>query len=203
MQEAPFRWPPAEALSRLVRDAQSGRAEINELLTFLRPALVTFFKRRLALDICEDLTQMALIRVSGAIKRIDPERADSYVATVARNLLRTTYRRHARERSRVDPASPDELPARSMSVDSRLEYEDLVRRVHRACLEKLRPELRDIGLGLLQGHTPVEIANTLDMNPITVRTRLMRVRGILREELGAYLESETRFDRRSETASGT
>ena len=196
MQDASFRWPPADVLGRFVRDAQTGRAEINELLAFLRPALLTFFQRRLALDFCEDLTQMALIRISGAIKRIDPERADSYIATVARNLLRTTYRRHARERNRADPASPDELPANGMPIDRRMEYEDLVRQVHRTCLEKLGPELRDIALGLIQGQTPVEIATALDVNPITVRTRLMRVRGILRQELGPYLEPEPRLDRR-------
>ena len=195
MQEASFRWPLADVLSPLVRDAQTGRAELNELLAFLRPALVTFFQRRLALDVCEDLTQMALIRISGAIKRIDPERADSYIATVARNLLRTTYRRHARERNRADSATPDELPASGIPIDRRMEYQDLVRRVHRTCLEKLGPELREIALGLVQGQTPVEIAKALDVNPTTVRTRLMRVRGILRQELGPYLESETRLDR--------
>lgn len=188
MQDASFRWPPADVLGRVVRDAQSGRAEINELLTFLRPALLAFFQRRLALDVCEDLTQMALLRISGAIKRIDPERADSYIATVARNLLRTAYRRHARERSRADAASPDELPTRSMSVDRRLEYEELVKAVHRACIEKLQPGLHEVALGLLKGDSPVEIATALDVSPITVRTRLMRARAILRDELRSYLE---------------
>ena len=196
MQDASFRWPPADVVSRLVRDAQQGRDALNTLLVFLRPALLKFFQRRLALDMCEDLTQMALIRISGAIKRIDPERADSYIATVARNLLRTTYRRHARERSRADATIPDELPGCGTSIDRRLEYEDLVRHVHRTSLEKLPPELRDIALGLIQGQTPVEIASALDVNPITVRTRLMRVRGILREALAPYLESEHRLDRR-------
>jgi RNA polymerase sigma factor (sigma-70 family) len=196
MQEPSFRWPPAEVLGQFVRDAQSRRAEINELLTFLRPALITFFQRRLAHDICEDLAQMACVRIAGAIKRIDPQRADSYIATVARNLLRTTYRRHARDRIRADETNPDDLPGNGSSADRRMEYEELVRAVHRACIEKLRPGLREVAFGLLQGETPVEIARQLDISPITVRTRLLRVRAILRDELGPYLESDARLDRR-------
>ena len=195
MQDASFRWPPADVLGQLVRDAQSGRAEINELLTFLRPALVTFFQRRLALDICEDLAQMACLRIAGAIKRIDPERADSYIATVARNLLRTTYRRYARERTRADATNPDDLPAGGSDADRRMEYEELVRALHRACIEKLRPGLREVALGLLQGDTPLEIAAQLDVSPITVRTRLMRVRAILRDEVAAHLDQQPRLDR--------
>jgi len=195
MQDASFRWPPADVLGRFVRDAQSGRAEINELLTFLRPALVTFFQRRLASDTCEDLTQMACVRIAGAIKRIDPERADSYIATVARNLLRTTYRRHARERNRADATNPDDLPTGGPDADRRIEYEELARALHRACIEKLRPGLREVALGLLQGDTPVEIAAQLDVSPITVRTRLMRVRAILRDELAPHLDTRHRLDR--------
>ena len=55
MQDASYRWPPADVLGRLVHGAYGGRAGINELLAFLRPALVMFFQRRLALDISEDL----------------------------------------------------------------------------------------------------------------------------------------------------
>lgn len=196
MQDASFRWPPPDVLAMLVRDAQSGRSDIGELLAFLRPALVSFFQRRLALDVSEDLAQMACVRIGGAIHRIDPERADSYIATVARNLLRTTYRRHARERSRVDATNPEDLPASALSADWRIEYEELVKAVHRACIEKLQPGLREVALGLLHGETPVEIATALDVSPITVRTRLMRARAILRDELRPYLESEPRLDRR-------
>lgn len=195
MQDA-FRWPSPDVLARLVRDAQSGRVDIGELLAFLRPALVSFFQRRLALDISEDLAQMACVRISGAIKRIDPERADSYLATVARNLLRTTYRRNARERTRADATNPEDLPASGLAPDRRIEYEELVKAVHRVCLEKLQPGLREVALGLLQGDTPVEIATALEVSPITVRTRLMRARAILRDELRPYLESEPRLDRR-------
>jgi RNA polymerase sigma factor (sigma-70 family) len=196
MQHVGFLWPPAEELTRLVGEARSGHpGALDELLVLLRPAFVSFFERRFALDTADDLAQLASIRISGAIQRIDPERADSYIATIARNLLRTAYRRQSRDRSRADGKSPEELPTRGVSADQRVEYEDLVRAVHRACAEKLRPGLREVAVGLLRGDTPVEIASALEVSPVTVRTRLIRVRAILRDELSSYLETNTRADR--------
>ena len=89
-------WPEAQVLRGLVQEAQRGVPNaVNALLGALRPALVAFFSRRLSNDVAEDLAQGALLRIAGALPRIDPERADSYVSTVARNLLRTAYRRRA------------------------------------------------------------------------------------------------------------
>ena len=48
----------------------------------------------------------------------------------------------------------------------------------------------DHALGLLDGESTTQIAAKLQISPITVRTRLMRVRAILRRELRAYVESE-------------
>src|SRR5579884_4411973 len=96
-----FKWPSAEVLGQLVRDAHGGRASaVEELLTILRPSLLAFFQRRHSIDNAEDLTQLAMIRIAGAISRIDPARADSYISTVARNLLRTAYKASAKDRSR-------------------------------------------------------------------------------------------------------
>jgi DNA-directed RNA polymerase specialized sigma24 family protein len=90
-------WPAQETLGQLVREAQQDGADaLNRLLGTLRPALVTFFDLRLPSDQTEDLTQLALMRIAKALPRIDPERADSYTITVARNLLRTAYRERAR-----------------------------------------------------------------------------------------------------------
>lgn len=185
-----FRWPSAEILSRLVRDAHDGRARaVDELLTLLRPCLVAFFQRRQPADAAEDLAQLALIRISGAISRIEPERADSYISTVARNLLRTSFRARARDRARESDTDTGELPTATLAADNRAEYADLVLAVHRACLNRLGAGLREVAIGLLQGETPSEIAEALHISPTTVRTRLMRVRAALRQELRPYLDS--------------
>lgn len=186
-----FRWPSAEALARLVRDVHAGRAgAVDELLTLLRPSLVAFFQRRQPAETAEDLAQLALIRISGAVERIEPERADSYISTVARNLLRTAYRTRARSRSRESDTEACDLPAAVLDAEDRVEYADLALAVHRACLTKLESGLREVAVGLLQGKTTADIADALQISPITVRTRLMRVRAVLRKELAAYLDAD-------------
>ena len=148
--------------------------------------MLSFFKRRLSADSAEDLTQRALVRIGGAVGRIDPERADVYMSTVARNLLRTAYRVEARDRSRKAQSDPSELESSALPVDTRVEYAELVRAVHRACL-RMRPGLREVAEGVARGYSAADIADSLDISPITVRTRLMRVRAILRAELAPYL----------------
>ena len=187
MQHSTTRWPSSVALAPLVRRAQGGdRAATEEMLALLRPSLLSFFKRRLSADSAEDLTQRALVRIGGAVGRIDPERADVYMSTVARNLLRTAYRVEARDRSRKGQSDPSELESSAIPVDTRVEYADLVRAIHRACLGML-PGLREVAEGVLRGYSATEIASNLDISPITVRTRLMRMRAILRAELAPYL----------------
>jgi hypothetical protein len=43
-------------------------------------------------------------------------------------------------------------------------------------------------LGVLRGDTAADIAKDLDVSPVTVRTRLVRVRAALRAELAPFLE---------------
>jgi RNA polymerase sigma factor (sigma-70 family) len=185
-------WPAQELICQLMREAQhdSGRA-LNHFLGTLRPALVAFFEQRLPLDVAEDLTQLALIRVAGALGRIDPQRGDRYIKTVARNLLRTTYRHRARERARTASLDGDGVTQpRVEAVDTRAEYEELVRAIHRASLLKLAPPLRDIVARLVREQSPSEIAAELQISPITVRTRLIRIRAVLRRELGSLISRD-------------
>lgn len=188
MLYASFLWPSAELLTRLVRCAQGGSTRSrDELLEILRPSLLTFFQRRLSVDAAEDLAQLALIRINGAISRIDPERADSYISTVARNVLRTAYRANARERARFDDHDASMILAEGEPADVRLEREEMVRAVHRACLTKVQPPLREVAVRVLDGRSGNEIAAELSISPVTVRTRMMKVRAILRREAAAYL----------------
>jgi RNA polymerase sigma factor (sigma-70 family) len=190
MLQQPILWPDGTVLASLVREAQrDAPGALDALLAALRPALVGFFSRRLASEFAEDLTQSALLRVTGALGRIDPERADAYLATVARNLLRTAYRRRAIDAHRRVDADLDDVPVDSAGADARIEYEELILAVHRVVAGKLPPELAEIIRALLRGDTPAEIAARQAVSPVTVRTRLMRARAILRKELSSYLES--------------
>jgi len=179
-------WPASETLGQLVREAQrDGTDALNRLLATLRPALVTFFERRFPSDQTEDLAQLALMRIAKALRRIDPERADAYTITVARNLLRTAYRERARDLGRYLPVSA-ELASTTPAPDSQAEYEELVLAVHRAVLTNLPRPLQEIMSRVLEDESPSQIADQLHMSPVTVRTRLMRARWILRRELVAY-----------------
>jgi RNA polymerase sigma factor (sigma-70 family) len=180
-------WPASETLGQLVREAQrDGTDALDRLLATLRPALVTFFERRLPSDLTEDLAQLALMRIAKALRRIDPERADAYTITVARNLLRTAYRERARDLCRYAPVGA-ELASATPSPNTQAEYEDLVLAVHRAVLTKLPRPLQEIMSRVLEDESPSQIAAELHVSPVTVRTRLMRARWILCRELAAYV----------------
>lgn len=183
------RWPDAERITLLVREAQrDAPGALDRLLAALRPALVAFFSDRLSHEVAEDLAQNALSRVARALRRIDPERADAYVATVARNLLRTAHRRRAIDNRRHVEMDLAEIPERRQAAERQVEYEELARAVHRVVGANLSPPLAEIVLGLLRGESPTEIAVRQGVSAITVRTRLMRARAILRRELHIYLD---------------
>lgn len=184
------KWPEATRLALLVREAQQDApGALDRLLSTLRPALLEFFSGRLPHDAAEDSAQAALLRVTGALRRIDPERADAYVTTVARNLLRTAYRHQAIDRRRRADLNLGEVPEHRDIADARVEYEELVRAVHRVIAAKLSPTLAEIVWAVLRGETPTEIATRQGVSPVTVRTRLMRARALLRKEMSGYLDS--------------
>ena len=185
----------ASDLSRTVRAAQQGEPRALEaLLASLRPSLLVMFTRRLPASSAEDLTQLALMRITGALPRIAPDRAERYVATVVRNLLRTEYRRRAREARRSVPVELAADVASPITVDAQAEYCELALAVHRASDAALPPALREIVVGLLRGESLIELATRQHVSPITIRTRLLRARAILRRELGAHLITVPRGD---------
>jgi RNA polymerase sigma factor (sigma-70 family) len=171
----------------LVRDAQRGEARaLDILLARLRASFVTFFARRLGPDGAEDAAQAALIRIAGALRRIDPERASHYIVRVACNVLRSECRRQAREARRSAPVELAEAMEAPGTTDAEADYRDLARVVHEASLATLPADLHEILLALLSGLSPAEIASQRQVNPVTIRTRLLRARALLRPELRPY-----------------
>jgi RNA polymerase sigma-70 factor (ECF subfamily) len=176
-------------MSSLVRAAQLGEPRaVDRLLATLRPALLAYFARRLPDDSAEDLAQAALVRITRALPRILPDQADGYVVTVARNLLRSAYRRRARDARRLAGLAEVEGIASSSAPSAEAEYRELARLVRRVSEAALSPPLRDVILALLQGRTTAEIAAIQRVRDVTVRTRLRRAREVLRRELGPYVD---------------
>lgn len=174
-----------DQLALLVTAAKQDETRaLNRLLSTIRPALFSYFARRVPSDLADDLTQVALIRVVKALPRIDPTRASGFIGTIGHNVLRTAFRREARDARRVaSSVTPDELES-DVTADREVEMHDLLDAVMRASARTLTHELRDVVTALLRGEDRAEIATTQGISQITVRTRLLRARVILREELG-------------------
>lgn len=182
-------WPPPDELRDLLHRAQQQDPQaLERLLTSLRTPLLEYFSYRLPLDVAEDLAQVALVRLTRAVPRIDPTRADRYVITIARNLLRTAYRRRARDAERRGGDHSVEIAESRIALDLDLECRELSDAIARVASDVLPPPLTTIVLGLLRGETTAEIAAKQQVSPITIRTRLIRARAVLRRELRAYLE---------------
>jgi RNA polymerase sigma factor (sigma-70 family) len=186
-------WFNQDEVVHLVRAAQRGEPRaLDALLARLRPGFVTFFARRLGSDAAEDAAQAALIRIAGAFRRIDPERAGPYIITVAENLLRSECRRHAREAGRSAPVELADTLEAPGTPEGEADFGDFDRTVRQASLGTLPPELRDIILGLLRGLSPSEIAAEHHVHPVTIRTRLLRARVLLRPALRCYRSPDSR-----------
>jgi RNA polymerase sigma factor (sigma-70 family) len=174
-----------DQLTLLVTAAQQDETRaLDKLLSTVRPALFSYFARRVPDDLADDLAQIALIRIVKALPRIDPKRASGFIGTIGQNLLRTAFRRQARDARRVAPSiTPDELES-GVTADQEIDLQDLLDAVMRASSRTLTHELRDVVTALLRGEDRADIAAKQGISQITVRTRLMRARVILREELG-------------------
>ena len=174
-----------DQITLLVTAAQQDETRaLDKLLSTVRPALFSYFARRVPDDLADDLAQIALIRIVKALPRIDPTRASGFIGTIGQNLLRTAFRRQARDARRVAPSiTPDELES-GVTADQEVDLQDLLDAVMRASSRTLTHELRDVVTALLRGEDRADIAAKQGISQITVRTRLMRARVILREELG-------------------
>lgn len=177
----------SEELARLVKAAQrEGGKDLNTLLRAIRAPLLGYFMRRLPADEADDLAQLALLRVAKALPRIDADRASAFVGTVARNLLRTAQRRIARDARRFIYNDVIDSIESVLRADEEAEHHELLAAIQSVSIRALPGELRDIVNGLLRGQSYAEIAARQGVRQVTVRTRLLRARAILREELKQY-----------------
>lgn len=189
-----YPWPSGRALACLVRRAQGNDPRaLNALLVAVRPPIVADYARRLPSDLAEDCAQVALIRLVGALPRIDPERADRYIARLVHNALRTALRRHALQARRSVPLDVAE-PLIGDEFDEEDAFErERVEALRRAVASGLPSPLRELVVDLLRGYSTAEIAVRQHVSPVTVRTRLHRARTLLHD---ALLEAAPRLDAR-------
>jgi RNA polymerase sigma-70 factor (ECF subfamily) len=145
------------------------------LSRMLRPAGKT--------DRVEDLAQECFLRVFRALvgfRKNGSAKLSTWILTIASRLAIDELRRGALKRA--DPEATLKVPARERSDDSL--RENAVRAVLEHTLETLDPELR--AAFLLRAYHQLshqEIAGSLNIPIGTVKSRIARVRAVLRERL--------------------
>ncbi len=79
------------------RDATSRNVLLSQIDARYRRALISFFLRRVRDTAeAEDLTQQALLRLMSAVRRGEVENVESFLFTIAGNLVRDHHRRSVR-----------------------------------------------------------------------------------------------------------
>jgi RNA polymerase sigma-70 factor, ECF subfamily len=132
-------------------------------------------------DLAADLAQETFVRVFGAIERFAPggaARLSTWILTIATRLALNELRRKPHE-----TLADVDVPG-GARPDRELERRALAAAVRR-CIAELKPEYRAV-LILREYHELdyEEIAVALEIDVGTVKSRLSRARGALREALG-------------------
>ncbi|HXE58338.1 MAG TPA: RNA polymerase sigma factor [Gemmatimonadales bacterium] len=152
------------------------------------PAVYRFLRFQVATpDLAEELTAETFFRACRAAARYRPERAGarSWLVAIARNVLRD-HRRRARLRDHLPLPTGGlrDLVSDAPSPEERLLREEEVSRLLAAVAALPAGERELIGLRYGSGLEPQEIAAVLGLRVGTVRSRLWRTLGRLRERLG-------------------
>jgi RNA polymerase sigma-70 factor (ECF subfamily) len=160
-----------------LRDRQA-LAELIE--RYERP--VRYFIRRLVdnADLADELYQDTWLRVIRKIHTLaNPERFTVWLYRIARNRVYEEFRRR-RKQVELDEAMEAEAP--DSTEDEIISFED-VAKVHR-CLEKLKPIHKEVLLlKFLEEMSYEQIADVLDCNLGTVRSRIFHAKLALKKEL--------------------
>jgi RNA polymerase sigma factor (sigma-70 family) len=187
--------PDQDELTKLVGDVQRGVPDAPDtLLLQLRPSLLAFFARWLPREDAEDLTQSALVRITGAFGHIDAANAAPYLVTLARNLLRSARIAAARAARRCAPIELAFDLESPRTPDGDAEYRDLEAAVRQA-EPTLPPTLRTTLRGALGDSSPAERAAEESVSQAARRTRMRRVRARLRATLRGYADEARASDR--------
>jgi RNA polymerase sigma-70 factor (ECF subfamily) len=187
--------------SLLVQQARSGQPQaFDELTRRHRPSLVRFAAYMTGdADEAESLAQEALTRALARLAEFEPGRSfGAWLRGIALNLCRSHLRDRAR---RARPVDPQELGGAAAAEGRR----------HGALSGLLRREQNDHAMQalaelptLLREAFVLRILDELDYDtigeltgatPASVRARVHRARGLLRQRLGSVVDTWLREDR--------
>ena len=165
--------PPAEALCREWYESHGS-------------AVYNYFRFHAPLaEVAEDLTAETFLKVVRAADRFDPAKgsAKGWILTVARNVL-ADWRRRTRLRQYVTLGTMHDLVCEAPSPEERLLREEEVGRLLDAVATLSDADRELVGLRYGGGLGTAEVGRILGISDGSVRTRLWRVLGRLRETMG-------------------
>lgn len=148
-------------------------------------AVYNYFRFHVPLiDVAEDLTAETFLKVVRARDRFDPLKGTpkAWILTVARNVL-VDWRRRARLRQYVTLGTMHDLVCDAPSPEERLVREEEVGRLLDVVATLADADRELIGLRYGSGLDTAEVAEILGISEGSVRTRLWRVLGRLRETM--------------------
>lgn len=178
-------------MDALVRRAQRGDdVAFATLLARLRPRVYRWALAAAAnADDAEDVTQDVVLKLHRKLKTFrGRSRFSSWLYRVTRNAAAEQHRKRARRGELLEEAAREaatEIP-RGSSLDDRLRALDDARLAElvRGFFEELPARQRQVfDLADLQGYTSPEIAEMLEIEPVTVRTNLFRARSTIRSRI--------------------
>jgi RNA polymerase sigma-70 factor (ECF subfamily) len=177
---------PPDTADLIGRAAAGDRVAFCEIVRRYHASIYRWAATALGdLDDAEDITQLVLIRVHASLDSYHGgARFSTWLYRVTRNVLleqmRTRRRRTrllAAEQTRTDNAHA-EMPEDHLLDSGKLEA------VVMQHLRALPPRQREVfALADVEGYAPSEIAIMLDVEPVTVRTNLLKARRALREKI--------------------
>ena len=193
----------------LVRRAQAGEiAAFNTLVLCHQDAAYGLALRFLgSCEAAEDATQEAMIRACRELRSFRGERFRSWLLSIVANAARDELRRRKRRPQRSLDAARDgsdslpiDPPDPGPSPEAEAVRGELRRALERALLELPEQWRLVVVLSDVQGLAYEEIAENFDISVGTVKSRLSRARGRLRDILRASGELSAAFGRQGEGA---
>jgi RNA polymerase sigma-70 factor (ECF subfamily) len=178
-----------DELRALIAEAQDGNVRAFELLVASRMSQIRRYARAFATSDADadDLAQEALVKVYKSLRSFRFQASfTTWLYSLVRNVFLDAVRSRAgRERSVEEPLTEDHArtPSSAESADEHLLRTEERQKVWRA-LRQLPPEFRTaLVLFDVEGHSYEEVAAIEGVPMGTVKSRLSRGRGLLRDIL--------------------
>jgi RNA polymerase sigma-70 factor (ECF subfamily) len=171
---------------RLVTQAAAGdREAFTELVRRYHPVVFRWSYAATAdRDDADDVSQAVLVRMFNALSTYRYEsRITTWLYAITRNILAERLRKASRRGVMLPLEHPEAGAAEDTTPVPDMD-QLMLARVVRSHLRHLPPRQREVfELTDLQGFSPAEVAEMIDLEQVTVRTNLLKARRAIRQRM--------------------